>query len=851
MKKDKRNYGVKFYKQITAIIVAVFFITTLVPTNLAKAASNPNVSDTNADYLAPATFYDYYGKYQTTDTSDDGHGDHYSFERYNKVISDYAVANKIKYPLYFGDFNGAAGDSNHPEWNPIAGQTLVGGAHNFFWAINRANRNAGYTASLQGIVSDKLDEDGDLTQETDDGTVVKAPYFSSAVNSGVVGETVTGLQFPFKKRTLNNATYYTFSSGKSGYNNADSTQITDIARINKNTNNLDYWLDVSNTDPNTVLDMNGVSGWGGGQTAPGFFPFNKPEDDSNVSKLNYGFGARIDIPFNLTNTGTTKDLDGNTVPMEFNFKGDDDVWVFIDGNLVLDMGGGHSQATGSINFEDRTQKVAAIVNGSLNSDSLYQAVDTSNTAKPFTLPLSSYVNSDVSKGYDITKTHTLTVFYMERGMIESNLFMSFNFIPTPNQFIVEKEVNVDNVNDSVKAQVSTIANNEDFKFNISNNGTEQSDLDYQYTSSGTTINKTMNDNEFSLKNSEKANFYGTFNLNDEVVVSENSNSNYTTSWLTKDLTNSKDKQIAIGNGGTTDSIKIETTESSYEYMLHYAKFTNRVNTGTLNIGKQVTGGNVGTDTFKFKVTLNSLLGTNILPLNYSGEYYVGGVLKNTTLESGVNVISLKAGETAQIQGLPYGTSYNVEEIPTSGFTLTNTSLNGINNPTVNSIVSGIITSSNNNHSVIYTNTKDTPYGSLTINKVDKIDSTIKLQNAEFKLEKLDSSNNVDTSVTALTAITDANGQIVFSSLPYGDYVLTETKAPTGYELLRQQINVKIDDTNGGNVTLTVEDKQIPKLPNAGGIGTMLFTILGITLITIAGFSYGIIEIRKRGKKNEK
>lgn len=850
MTKSKKNYFTRFYKQIISVFVILFVLATSLPANLVEAASNPNISNTNADYLAPVTFYDYYGKYQTADTTDNADNDHYSFERYNKVISDYAKNNSIKYPVYFGDFNGAAGSSNHPEWNPMQGQPLLGAAYNFYWAINRANRNAGYTASLQGIVSSSLDSDNDLTQDKTDGTAVKAPYFSSTVNSGTAGETVTGLKFPFKKRVLKNANYYTFSSGKSGYNKADSTPITDVVRINKATNHLDYWFDVSNTDPNTVMDMNGVAGWGGGANAPGFFPFNQPGDDSNVSKLNYGFGTRVDVPFNLTNSGTTTDLLGNTIPMQFNFKGDDDVWVYIDGKLVLDMGGGHSQANGSINFQDRTQQVAEIVTGAdtntiLTSNNLYQSVDQNNPPKQFTLPSSSYVNGDSSKGYDITKTHKLTVFYMERGMIESNLFMSFNFIPTPNQFIVEKQVDSTGVNSAVQSQASTIANGQDFNFNISNNGSAQSGLDYQYTTSGVTNTKTMSGTGFNLKNGEKADFYGAFNLNDNVTVNEASNDNYTASWVTKDLTNATDTQLASGTGNTIDPVTIATTQTPYDYMTHYAKLTNKINTGTLSIGKQLIGVNNQTDTFKFKVTLNSLLGTNITPLNYSGEYFVNSVSKNTTLENGDNVISLKAGETAQITGLPYGTNYDVEEIPTSGYTLTQTSSNGTTNPTVNAVVSGSITSANKDQSVVYTNTKDVQYGTLTITKVDKLDQSVKLQNAEFKIEKLDSGNNVDPGFTALTATTDANGQIKFSNLPYGNYVITETKAPDGYELLKSQVNVTIDGTNGGNISTTISDAPKTILPNAGGIGTMIFTIIGLILIALAITGYGILSYKRR------
>lgn len=167
-----RNGKYKFYLKVLSFLLIINMIIGYFPKGLAivDAVTNSDVadtdtsnavdaidtrkaSDTNADYLGNVTFYNYYGKYQTADTTDNSDNDHYSFERFNRAISNYASSTGMEYPLYFGDFNGAANNSNNPEQNPLQGQTLGGSAYRFYWAINRANRNANYSASLQGLVS--------------------------------------------------------------------------------------------------------------------------------------------------------------------------------------------------------------------------------------------------------------------------------------------------------------------------------------------------------------------------------------------------------------------------------------------------------------------------------------------------------------------------------------------------------------------------------------------------------------------------------------------------------------------------------------------------------------------------
>ena len=82
----------------------------------------------------------------------------------------------------------------------------------------------------------------------------------------------------------------------------------------------------------------------------GFFPFNSGASENQASTYNYGFGAKLQFQFTLTSDGTVKDDNNNNIPIKFFFSGDDDVWVFIDGKLALDVGGAHGEVSGLLEF---------------------------------------------------------------------------------------------------------------------------------------------------------------------------------------------------------------------------------------------------------------------------------------------------------------------------------------------------------------------------------------------------------------------------------------------------------------------------------------------------------------------
>ena len=204
----------------------------------------------------------------------------------------------------------------------------------------------------------------------------------------------------------------------------------------------------------------------------GFFPFNETVSTVGASQYNYGFGAKLQFDFTLTEDGKVvvgKDTSGRNieVPIKFFFSGDDDVWVYIDGKLVLDVGGAHGKASGLLEFgADST--VTPYVSSNKNTDSsdtmVYQT-DTTKTVCFNQTPVT--FTKTTGKAIQLDKnrtTHTLTMFYMERGMWESNMAVAFNF-PDNNKLQVEKQVDLSKVNTAFK---SLFQNQKLFTFTLQN-----------------------------------------------------------------------------------------------------------------------------------------------------------------------------------------------------------------------------------------------------------------------------------------------------------------------------------------------------------------------------------------------
>ena len=231
----------------------------------------------------------------------------------------------------------------------------------------------------------------------------------------------------------------------------------------------------------------------------GFFPYNdgvsgSSNGDSYIDssaqsgyKNNYGFGAKFEMTFKLTEDGkmnATHDSDGNKlasnvtptkVNTRFEFNGDDDLWVFIDGNLVLDMGGAHSASYGYIDFAERKARAENAIEFNINNAGLGQDGTSGIDELSGTEFLSKIVGSqDVSDNYYNPETlHTMTIFYMERGMSESNLFIRFNFSAESNynKMKVKEQTDFSGVNAGLRNITKIAADTDVFKYKIENKDT--------------------------------------------------------------------------------------------------------------------------------------------------------------------------------------------------------------------------------------------------------------------------------------------------------------------------------------------------------------------------------------------
>ena len=376
-----------------------------------------------------STFYDYYTDYELNGNNRDkypgGNGTSYrnwvTYREFDQALSDYYQANTSSIPIYVGHFQPSYSDWGY-RFSDIASTLSLYGYDNYnnFFSTNNStldingNSNGSYARIAKGLVKDTL-ADGNLVT-TKEGAIL--PLFNEAFLLGnnsknaVIGDVYHNVAFPFKQKDLkgDGVKYWVF----------DSNETTLLMRQDKTTG--EYHLQDPGELYGNCKNLNSSSAL---QDKYGFFPFNEGSTYKSANTYNYGFGAKLEFNFRLTKDGTVKDKDGKDVPIEFNFSGDDDVWVFIDGKLALDVGGAHSPATGTLNFATLEATV---------SDVKASAGD----KNPATV-------TKFSLEGEKTAEHTLTMFYMERGMWESNMKVTFNF-PDENQLQVEKQVDTTSVN---------------------------------------------------------------------------------------------------------------------------------------------------------------------------------------------------------------------------------------------------------------------------------------------------------------------------------------------------------------------------------------------------------------------
>lgn len=382
--------------------------------------------------------------------------------------------------------------------------TEVAGNQNFRIQDNLAMRwddNHAYYASVQGLAGNTLSSTsknengcGYLLTADGSGNMPLFDYDKLKSNPDVASSVYEGKNFPFNESTFNGITTYSYDS----FTDKNRVIETDDFKVDKYSNA-------------TVGNDKGV----------GFFPFDNSDSTKNANK--YGFGTEFDIDFYMSETGTLTAADNTQKDITFNFSGDDDVWVYVDGVLVLDLGGAHKVSSGSINFSTMKVIYKAAVDSSDNinnrtaepktndkyaTDEKY--VTTVDLAKIFKANGAEFNNKNTSK------KHTLQMFYMERGSFDSNCSVSFN-LPQNTGLLVRNDVNFDSVNPGLKDATMGIANKDYFSYMIENKYASDPEFTKLTGKYGTLPNKTTSD----ILNNNGNFTFGTSNPLYPIVTTDN------------------------------------------------------------------------------------------------------------------------------------------------------------------------------------------------------------------------------------------------------------------------------------------------------------------------------------------
>lgn len=439
-------------------------------TKVVDIASAPFTEEANTKYVT-STLYDYYTDYELNGKNRDRYGEYkgashrtwVTFREFDQALSDYYQDANAQYPLYTGHFQPDSGTN----FSDIAGTLNLFGYDNVnrFMAINNSQYNEDhegnthYDYAYQGLVANTTNADGaPLLNGTKTATV--EPHFNKDFLLGEnsknakLGEVYENVKFPFtKKENLFNddtgVDYWCFDSKDTTlYLKQDSGQNSDSKYFLQSTNNRG-----SSENVNASSDKQGQYG---------YFPFNETATGGVASTYNYGFGTKLQMDFTLTDDGmveTNKIGEDNKkvkTNIKFFFSGDDDVWVFIDGKLALDVGGAHGKVSGLLEFgetKDGKNSVTAYVSkvkkgGTAKDNDIDEKTVNSavKTVKYNGNDIYFYAKNTNLEPLDKGQKHTLTMYYMERGMWESNMAVAFNF-PDNNELQVQKEVDLKNVTD--------------------------------------------------------------------------------------------------------------------------------------------------------------------------------------------------------------------------------------------------------------------------------------------------------------------------------------------------------------------------------------------------------------------
>ena len=295
----------------------------------------------------------------------------------------------------------------------------------------------------------------------------------------------------------------------------------------------------------------------------------------------------MEIKFTLGPDGCLKNGD----PQVFEFSGDDDLWVYIDDQLILDLGGDHKMTKGKIDFAEK------------------KILDTTTTA----------VQGGVTRNADNftladKAVHTMKLFYLERGMFDSNLKFSFSMYPFDDTYDVEKVADISDLNESLKSQYSDY-------FTFNNTASDGNGGNAKYTVYDSKTNTaiasttekpnpgtTSTSREFTINNGQYASFTNIFTVNKNLSTKESPSGVYLydTSYQVVDVENNN-ALVKAGDGDNTENFNFLTTLAGADPDLDIthlrAIFTNKLKTQSFMVTKEINSYDDASTAFPFYVKI--------------------------------------------------------------------------------------------------------------------------------------------------------------------------------------------------------------------------------------------------------
>lgn len=445
-------------------------------TKVVDIESAPFTEEANTKYVT-STLYDYYTDYELNGNNRGSydqssptvsHRNWVPFRQFDQALSDYYEKAGAQYPIYTGHFQPGGGTnfSDIATTLNLFGYDNEQSKFNHFMAINNSQRNDDNTNgsnhtnyAYQGLVADTTSTGKATGEPLLKGTGAVEPHFNKDFLLGEnskkakLGDVYDNVAFPFTKKQIfdedQGVDYWCF----------DSKDTTLYLKQNSEQNSDSKYFLQSQSADNRESSKN-VSASSTPKDLYGYFPFNETAKSGVFSTYNYGFGTKLQMDFTLTDDGMVEadKADGRQkkTNIKFFFSGDDDVWVFIDGQLALDVGGAHGEVSGLLEFGETDTKdgkknsvtayVSKVKKGGTSSEG--DKDEKSGVVKTVTYNKEriDFYAQGTTLTFDKGQKHTLTMYYMERGMWESNMAVVFNF-PDNNELQVQKVVDLKNVTD--------------------------------------------------------------------------------------------------------------------------------------------------------------------------------------------------------------------------------------------------------------------------------------------------------------------------------------------------------------------------------------------------------------------